>query len=156
MLENQNINFWFLLFFRGKVEIKVIIKIRKSGLKGSIMFSGRQKLKRNFVLPYTTRANIYISISPVLPINSQKIATRSVGEQSRPSGNGGGGVFSVSDALSPGLIQQQQAKLTCLVFQRVERWWLPHPSVVSTAFTKPWWVLKWHREGADWICPCLC
>lgn len=90
MLENQNINFWFLLFFRGKVEIKVIIKIRKSGLKGSIMFSGRQKLKRNFVLPYTTRANIYISISPVLPINSQKIATRSVGEQSRPSGNGGG------------------------------------------------------------------
>lgn len=52
------------------------------------MFSGRQKLKRNFVLPYTTRANIYIY--PVLPINSQKIATRSVGEQSRPSGNGGG------------------------------------------------------------------
>lgn len=82
------------------------------------MFSGRQKLKRNFVLPYTTRANIYIY--PVLPINSQKIATRSVGEQSRPSGNGGG-VFSVSDVLSPGLIQQQQAKLTCLVFQRVGR-----------------------------------
>lgn len=73
------------------MEIKIIfIKIRKSGLKGSIMFSGRQKLKRNFVLPYTTRANIYIS--PVLPINSQKIATRSVGEQSRPSGNGAGGL----------------------------------------------------------------
>lgn len=71
------------------MEIKIIfIKIRKSGLKGSIMFSGRQKLKRNFVLPYTTRANIY----PVLPINSQKIATRSVGEQSRPSGNGAGGL----------------------------------------------------------------
>lgn len=119
MLENQSMNVRFLLFFRGKVEIKIIfIKIGKSGLKGSVMLSGRQKSKRNFVLPYTTRANIYIS--PVLPINSQQIAPSSVGEQSRPSGNGAqGGVFSVSDVLSPGLIQQQQAQLTCLIFQRV-------------------------------------